>query len=146
MPGDRRGQDAVLPPSRRDPLGLHRSECLRGSRGPRRAALSAPRLAGVTARSGSSSASEDPSRCAVGGEGRGRHRTELVAWTENACPSRAKESKRSVIQLQLKESSRYTKVGEKQATRKEVCFISSSDFGDGEAESSKLRSLSGLLR
>lgn len=41
-----------------------------------------PRLAGVTARSGSSSASEDPSRCAVGGEGGGRHRTELVAWAQ----------------------------------------------------------------
>lgn len=54
---------------------------------------------------------------------------------ENAFPFRAKESKRSVTQPQLKESTRYTKVGKKQATRKEVCFISSSDFGDGGAES-----------
>lgn len=69
-----------------------------------------------------------------GGRRKGQDRAGSLG-PENASPSRAKANKRSVIQPQLRESRRYTKVGKKQATRKEVCFISSSDSGDGGAES-----------
>ena len=69
-----------------------------------------------------------------GGRRKGQDRAGSLG-PENSSPSRAKESERSVIQPQLRESRRYAKVGKKQTKRKEVCFISSSDFGDGGAES-----------
>ena len=90
--------------------------------------------AGLTARFGSSSASEEPVSGGRGGRRKGQDRAGSLG-PENSSPSRAKESERSVIQPQLRESRRYAKVGKKQTKRKEVCFISSSDFGDGGAES-----------
>lgn len=135
MPGDRPGLDAVLPPSRPDPLWVSTEVVASGGPG---VPVVRPSLRQGW-RDGQVRLFLGLRGCerVSGGRG-GRRKGQDRAGSlgpENASPSRAKESKRSVIQPQLRESRRYTKVGKKQATRKEVCFISSSDFGGGGAES-----------
>lgn len=149
MPGDRPGLDAVLPPSRPDPLWVSTEVVASGGPG---VPVVRPSLRQGW-RDGQVRLFLGLRGCerVSGGRG-GRRKGQDRAGSlgpENASPSRAKESKRSVIQPQLRESRRYTKLVRNRPRERKFALlvVQTSVVGERKACSKdEFRSLSVLLR